>query len=1055
MNKVFRAIDLWAGLAAGLMALFVYGYTLMPDVGLEDSGELITAAWNLGVPHPPGYPIWTLLAFLFSRIPVGTVAWRVNFLSAFFGAVTVGLVVSLTLAAVRVQLQSIPLFRKRLDFMQRERLAVCVALAAGLMLTVSAGLWSQSVIAEVYSLNAFFFMGILAMMFLWLYRPERMWAFYLMVYLFGLGLTNHQTLLLLLPAFLPPIWMNNRRLFWQLASFGCVLLGGFLWWHGMASTGIFGRLLEGAEPQGLWLFGGVILLGLAGVFGWLSGGRDGLMHPALMLGWVLSLILLYYGLTGSSPEYAVFEEVNGIFGRRVLLTVAGLLFPAVFGGIYWARRERFRDWHAPYVSVLLVALGLSFYLFMPLIARGNPPLNWGYTHTVHGFWHHVRRGQYAELSLARTMNTAWWQLRSFWGDFQVQFGSIPIFPLMKEPILRVPYAVFLGLITFVSYPWLGRRGRAWFQFCVLGFLFQGLGFVFLNNPSLDIHSLFTQRVFFILCHCIFAIWLGGGMAMILAWMMARRDAFVGLGPWVWNRMGAVGMGLIFLLPTLGLRGNWERCEKRGHDFGYIFGYRILENLPPSAIFFGGTDPGRFVPMYFINTPSVNGEPFHPDAYLITQNALADQTYMKTLVDRYSPQSTVFSPDGDPTNDRTGWLAGLAKSRCMDRRIWLPDRDEMTAAFAKLVEDGRRTGRVPGGGGVELDATGKVNVTGVGAVMKINETLIQRIWEENKEGHEFFIEESYVIPWMYPYLTPYGLIMKLHAEPLEGGIPEDLIAQDFAYWEELIEELVARPEYHRDEMAPRTFAKLRSSMGGLYLYWANRLREGRMYEYAERALRESLELYRPLPEANYRLAELLVQLDRQEDALAVIDGYWEEDPMNARIPAIRQRIEASKELRDEAKRLLARLEGEPEDVEGLFALARVYGMRNMFIEANAAVNRLLELRTDDATVGRIIRLYAELGRPNEQAQLMEELVRRHPEEWRQRLELAGLYASQGMVEESLRHLREATKVGGYPAREAVTKDRRFEYLYDRPDAAALFGEMGISILPRAVPGGRIE
>ncbi len=133
----------------------------------------------------------------------------------------------------------------------------------------------------------------------------------------------------------------------------------------------------------------------------------------------------------------------------------------------------------------------------------------------------------------------------------------------------------------------------------------------------------------------------------------------------------------------------------------------------------------------------------------------------------------------------------------------------------------------------------------------------------------------------PHSTPYGLIMKLHAEPLEGGIPEDLIAQDFAYWEELIEELVARPEYHRDEMAPRTFAKLRSSMGGLYLYWANRLREGRMYEYAERALRESLELYRPLPEANYRLAELLVQLDRQEDALAVIDGYWEEDPMNAR------------------------------------------------------------------------------------------------------------------------------------------------------------------------------
>ncbi len=90
-----------------------------------------------------------------------------------------------------------------------------------------------------------------------------------------------------------------------------------------------------------------------------------------------------------------------------------------------------------------------------------------------------------------------------------------------------------------------------------------------------------------------------------------------------------------------------------------------------------------------------------------------------------------------------------------------------------------------------------------------------------------------------------------------------------------------------------------------------------------------------------------------------------------------------------------------------------------------------------------------------AQLMEELVRRHPSEWRQRLELAGLYASQGMVEESLRHQgsHEGGRLSG--AREAVTKDRRFEYLYDRSDAAALFGEMGISILPRAVPGGRIK
>jgi thioredoxin-like negative regulator of GroEL len=1054
MNKVFRRIDLWAGLAAGLMALFVYVYTLMPDVGLEDSGELIAAAWNLGVPHPPGYPIWTLLAFLFSRIPVATVAWRVNFLSAFFGAVTVGFVTAIALAAVRVQLQSIPLFRDRLTFMQRERLGACTALAAGLMLTMSAGLWSQSVIAEVYSLNSFFFMAILALMFLWLYRPDRMWSFYLMIYLFGLGLTNHQTLVLLLPAFLPPIWMNDRRLFWQLASFGAALLGGFLWWHGLASTGVFGSLMPGETPHGSWLFGGVILLVLSAAFGWLSGARDSWVHPLLMLGWVVSLILLYYGLTGSRPEYIDFGEVNGIYGRQAPLIMAGLVFPIAFGIASWWYRERFRDWRAPYLSVFLLFLGLAFYLVMPILARGNPPLNWGYTHTVQGFWHHVRRGQYAQLNLERSINTAWLQLRSFWGDFQVQFGSIPILPFMKEPWLRIPYAVFLGLVTFLSYPWLGRRARSWFQFCIIAFFLQGLGFVFLNNPSLDIHSLFTQRVFFILCHCIFAIWLAGGMALILAWMVSRREVFLGMAPAIWRRLGLAGMGLIFLLPTLGLRGNWSRCEKRGHDFGHIFGYRMLENLPEGAILFGGTDPGRFVPLYFINTPSVDGKRFHPDVYLITQNALADQTYMKTLVDRYSPQSTVYSPDGNPDNDRSGFLAELAKSRCMDRRIWLPDREEMTDAFAKLVEESRRMNRVPGGGGVELDASGKVNVTGVGAVMKINEILLRRIWEENRDEHEFFVEESYVIPWMYPYLTPHGLIMRLNAAPLEG-LSEEVVAEDFAYWDQLISELVDRPEYHRDEKAPQTFAKLRSSIGGLYLYWANRTRERKMYEHAERALRQALELYRPLPEANYRLAELLTQQDRQEDAMKVLDEYLEEDPLNTKIPLIKGRVQQSMGWRDEAVRLRARLDRNARDEDALFALARIYGLRNMIIEANAVVNQLLQLRSDTATVKKIIALYGELGRPNEQAQLMEEVVRRNPEDWRQRLELAAIYAQEGDLENTFRHMRAAVQTGGYPAREAITKDSRFDYLYDRPDAEKLFEGIGLDIRPRSVPGGRID
>ena len=72
-------IDYGLAIGTGLLALFLYLVTLAPSVTGEDSGELIGAAYSLGVPHPPGYPVWTLLAHAFTWIPVGSIGWRVNF----------------------------------------------------------------------------------------------------------------------------------------------------------------------------------------------------------------------------------------------------------------------------------------------------------------------------------------------------------------------------------------------------------------------------------------------------------------------------------------------------------------------------------------------------------------------------------------------------------------------------------------------------------------------------------------------------------------------------------------------------------------------------------------------------------------------------------------------------------------------------------------------------------------------------------------------------------------------------------------------------------------
>ena len=175
-----------------LLSLVVYLATLAPGLTFEhygtDGGDLITAARTLGVPHPTGYPTYTLLAWLFSHLPVGIIAYRVNLLSAISAAGAVGL-----------------LCRTAQCLLPRDRYNLPLSVATALTFAFSLLLWSQAVIAEVYALLTFF-----AALFLWLMVRWRQgsgdWALWLAALVVGLGLGNHLTLILAIPAALILIW---------------------------------------------------------------------------------------------------------------------------------------------------------------------------------------------------------------------------------------------------------------------------------------------------------------------------------------------------------------------------------------------------------------------------------------------------------------------------------------------------------------------------------------------------------------------------------------------------------------------------------------------------------------------------------------------------------------------------------------------------------------------------------------------------------------------------------------------------------------------------------
>src|SRR3954468_15794784 len=73
---------------AGLAVLALYVITLAPTTAMWDASEYITAAYTLGIPHPPGNPLFVLLGRVASLVPIGSVAVRVNLLAAMCSALS-------------------------------------------------------------------------------------------------------------------------------------------------------------------------------------------------------------------------------------------------------------------------------------------------------------------------------------------------------------------------------------------------------------------------------------------------------------------------------------------------------------------------------------------------------------------------------------------------------------------------------------------------------------------------------------------------------------------------------------------------------------------------------------------------------------------------------------------------------------------------------------------------------------------------------------------------------------------------------------------------------
>jgi hypothetical protein len=180
-----RHTPLLVGLGLTFATLTLYIFTLAPSVMPGDYAEFQMAAAILGVPHPTGYPLYILLGKLFTLLPFGDIAYRVNLSSAVYMAGAVGMLYTIGLHLLRL--------------LRLERWWPAAVVGAGLF-AVAPTVWSMALVARSYALNALLVSLVLYSLLQWRGTGRVLW-FYLSALLIGLSMVHHGTTYLLLPAY--------------------------------------------------------------------------------------------------------------------------------------------------------------------------------------------------------------------------------------------------------------------------------------------------------------------------------------------------------------------------------------------------------------------------------------------------------------------------------------------------------------------------------------------------------------------------------------------------------------------------------------------------------------------------------------------------------------------------------------------------------------------------------------------------------------------------------------------------------------------------------------
>jgi len=507
-------------------ALLLYVLTLAPTTQFWDTSEYMAAAATLGIPHPPGNPLFVLMAHVWGLIPwAAGYAQRINLFAAATSAVSAG---CWFLIGERWLRSIVPTRWPR-------RLA---ALAGAIVSATAFTVWNQSVVNEkVYTLSLLSIALILWLIVRWDDQPAgeaHDHYLLLILYLLALTATNHMMGVLVGPVVMVLLYPPLKK---------------------QRAATEEGRRIEWSQ---FLVFSTV---------------------------WMLLLAL---GLESITPVILA-----------GLLFLGALVFAAFYAG----------NWTFAVAALLVAAVGLSVYTYLPIRAGFFPPINEGEPTNWESLWAVLTRQQYGKPSIfdnpmhppgaqnpGHTIVLYWQQLRMYWDYVSWQFGHD--WPERVQRMLAVLF-VFVGGLGAWRH-WRADKRTA-LAMSLLVFTFTFALIFYLNfkwgysqpysQPGLQ-HEVRERDYFFICSFAVWGIWVGMGLAALMEWV---ADSFRA-------RLSDERRRWLYATPVLALAliplfGNHLTASRKGETLARDFAYDLLQSVEPYGVLVTAGDNDTF-PLWY-------------------------------------------------------------------------------------------------------------------------------------------------------------------------------------------------------------------------------------------------------------------------------------------------------------------------------------------------------------------------------------------------------------------------------------------------------------------------